>query len=101
MNTPKAPGHLSKKAKALWKKLNEEFELEADAVSILLVALENLDLADLAREQLAREGITVDGRRNAAADVLKTCHSLYLRAMRQLALDVVAGGQQAGKVRKD
>jgi phage terminase small subunit len=90
--TPAPPSHLSKRARDLWRKLNEQYEFECDALATLTVALENLDLADKAREQLDREGITVDGRRHPATDVLKQCHGLYLRALRQLGLDVVPPG---------
>ena len=55
-STPKAPSHLSDKAKTLWKRINRDFELEADAVETLRVALENLDLADAARALLVEAG---------------------------------------------
>lgn len=94
---PKAPAQLSAKAKTLWKKLNEQFEFEPDAAQTLGIALENLDLADKARELLRTEGLVVNGKKHAASDSVKLHDGLYLRAMRQLALDVVQAGEQKGK----
>ena len=94
---PKAPAHFSAKAKVLWKKLNEQFEFEPDAVQTLAVGLENLDLADKARELLRAEGVVVAGKRHPAADIAKQCDGMYLRALRQLALDVVQAGEPKGK----
>ena len=50
MTKPKAPSYLSDKAKGLWRKITNEFELEADAVETLRICLENMDLADRARD---------------------------------------------------
>jgi len=89
---PPPPRHLSARARGIWREINQEFALEAEALATLQIALENLDLADKARETLAREGIVSDGRRHPATDVLKQAHGLYLRAMRALGLDVEPRG---------
>jgi hypothetical protein len=94
---PVAPDHFSAKALALWEAVNDEFKLEADAVATFRVALENLDLADKARELLRTEGLVVDGKKHPASDAVKLHDGLYLRALRALALDVVAPSQTMGR----
>jgi hypothetical protein len=88
----KAPGCLSGKSKRLWRIINEQYELEADAVELLRVALENLDLADGARELLRAEGLVVAGKKHPASDACKLHDGMFMRAMRQLGLDIVAAG---------
>jgi hypothetical protein len=95
--TPKAPRHLSSKAKILWKSINSEYELEADALETLRIGLENMDLADQARELLRNEGLVVNGKPHAAGNAVKLHDGLYLRCFRALALDVVAVGQPVGR----
>lgn len=87
-----APRHLSAEMKAFWAEIMAEYELEVDARLILRAACENWDRAQQAREQIAKDGLLLDGRRHPAVDVEKQAYSLYLRAMRQLGLDVVAPG---------
>ena len=90
--TPKAPIHFSEKARQLWKSIHEEYELEPEAGELLRVALENLDLADKARELLRTEGLVVNGKKHPASDAVKLHDGMFLRAIRQLGLDVVAPG---------
>jgi hypothetical protein len=95
--TPRPPACLSDKSKGLWRKIMSEFELEADAVETLRVALENLDLADAARKLLRDEGLVVAGKKHPASDAVKLHDGMYLRSLRALALDVVAPGQPKGR----
>jgi anthranilate phosphoribosyltransferase len=88
----KAPAHFSEKTRKLWKDIHQEYELEPEADELLRVALENLDLADKARELLRAEGLVVDGKRHPASDAVKLHDGMFLRALRQLGLDVVAPG---------
>jgi len=90
------PAHFSKKAKALWKTLNDEYEFQVDALETLRIALENLDLADRARELLRTEGLVIAGKKHPASDAVKLHDGLYLRALRQLALDIVQDGERPG-----
>ena len=92
MTTQKPPLHLTPKSRKLWTSIHELYELEPEAAETLRVALENLDLADRARALLDREGLVLDGKRHPALDALKQCHGMYLRALRQLGLDVVQPG---------
>jgi hypothetical protein len=52
----KAPSHFSEKARQLWKSIHAEYELASESAELLRVALENLDLADKARELLRTLG---------------------------------------------
>ncbi len=97
MNTPKAPDHFTKKTKGLWAAIHAQYELEPEAAELLRVALENLDLADKARELLRAEGLVIDGRKHPASDAVKLHDGMFLRAIRQLGLDVVAAGKPAGR----
>jgi hypothetical protein len=92
MKNRPTPKQLSEKSKRLWRTLNQEFDFTTETAELLLLALENLDLGGQARAQLRREGLTIGGKRNPAADLAKQCDGMALRAFRQLQLDVVKGG---------
>ena len=94
MRLPKAPQHLSARAKRLWRQVNEDFILEPEALAILELALRNLDLGDQARGILQVEGLVIEGRRHPAVDIVKQSDSLFLRGMRELRLDVEAPGKR-------
>ena len=89
---PKAPNYFSQKARNLWKSLHAEYELEPEAAELLRVALENLDLADKARELLRTEGLVVNNKKHPASDSVKLHDGMFMRALRQLGLDIVAPG---------
>jgi phage terminase small subunit len=55
---PKAPGHLSAESKKFWRWAVEEFVLELHDFRLLKLACESLDMAEGARVQLAKEGVT-------------------------------------------
>jgi phage terminase small subunit len=86
------PGHLSPSMSKFWKQVNNDFELEADALLLLRTACEAFDRAQAAREAIACDGLIVNNRRHPAVDIEAQSQSLFLRAMRQLGLDVVAPG---------
>src|ERR1035437_2025994 len=52
----KSPNHFSEKSRQLWKSIHAEYELASESAELLRVALENLDLADKARELLRTLG---------------------------------------------
>lgn len=63
MKTIRAPGHLSKEAKKIWKSLLAEYAIEDVAgLKILRVALEAFDRAQAARERIDLEGMTIQDR---------------------------------------
>lgn len=90
--TNRPPAYFSAKAKGLWKKLLHQYEFEPESLETLRLALENLDLADRARELLRVEGLIVVGKKHPASDAVKLHDGLFLRAVRQLSLDVIAPG---------
>ncbi len=93
MRRPTPPRHLSKETRAVWRRLNGEYELGDDAQLILRAALESWDRAQEARRLVSRQGLmTPEGRRHPGCDVEKQAYSLFLRAMRQLGLDIVEPG---------
>ena len=92
MSISKAPNYFTEKSRNLWKSIHAEYELEPEATELLRVALENLDLADKARDLLRTEGLVVDGKKHPASDSVKLHDGMFMRALRQLGLDVVAPG---------
>ena len=60
MKQEPAPKHLSKESKKLFKAVVSEYAIDDSAgLKILVVALEALDRAQAAREQIDKEGMTV------------------------------------------
>lgn len=102
MKALQPPNHFSDKTCGLWKAITSEFDLAPEALELLRVGLENLDLGDAARETLRREGSVIADakgilRKHPACDVLKLCDGLFLRALRQLGLDLVQPGEVYAK----
>jgi phage terminase small subunit len=87
-----APAHLSTEMRRFWRSVNSEYELEDDALLILKTGCEAYDRAQQARVLIASDGLILNGRRHPAIDVEAQAQSLFLRSMRQLALDVVDPG---------
>ena len=90
---PKPPGHFSKEAKIWWRKILTEFVLEDDGLLILKTTLENYDMIQLAREQLAQDGPTITGptgvpRPHPALTLLKTATSGFYQGCRLLGLNI-------------
>lgn len=88
----KPPKHLSADSKRVWNRIDREYNLTPDAGELLAVALANRDRAEQARELVDREGLVLDGKRHPAVDVEKQAYGLYLRALRQLGLDIEPPG---------
>lgn len=86
------PGYLSAHSKGTWRRIASEYELTPDAAGMLEAALVNYDRAQQAREMIAAEGIVQAGKRHPAVDVEKQAWGLYLRALRQLGLDIAPAG---------
>ena len=92
MNIPKPPRHLSKESKGIWKEILGEYDLQASEQTILKLALENYDRAQMCRAQIANEGATVLApsgmlKPHPALQAEKNAISAYLQAMRLLALN--------------
>lgn len=88
----KPPEHLSPDSKRTWRRVAKEYELPADALMLLEAALTQWDRAAEARRLIEKEGIILAGKRHPATDVEKQAASLFLRAWRQLGLDIVPPG---------
>lgn len=87
------PRCLSAKSKVIWNSILSEFSLSTENLALLQLGLENLDLANNARELLRTQGlVTSEGKRNPASDAVKLHDGMFLRALRQLGLDVINKG---------
>ena len=59
----RAPGHLSKESKKIWRHILKEYAIEDTAgLKILRVALESFDRAQAAREVIDLEGMQIKDR---------------------------------------
>lgn len=88
-----APKHLSREAKRMWKSLNAEWVLGADALPLLRAALEQWDAYQSAREQLATDGLTVKNKetgmvhRHPAHGIGRDALREFRQLFRQLGLE--------------
>jgi hypothetical protein len=90
--TPAAPKCLSVKSRKIWHAIHREYELEPESIELFRVALENLDLGDASREILRQEGCVLGGKPHPALSACKLHDGAFLRALRQLGLDIIAPG---------
>ncbi len=90
----KAPSHLSKKARELWREILREYEIDDPAgLAILKTAMEAWDRAREAREAIDREGPTYTDRfgcpkQHPLLTVERDSRSQFLQALKQLNLDL-------------
>lgn len=92
MEAAAVPKHLSREAKRHWARLVKDYELSPDALLILQVGLENWDQAQAARALIREQGLIVNGRRHPAAELQKNGDALFMRAMRELGLNLSEPG---------
>ena len=64
---PKPPAHLSEAARTWYHEVTEEFELCPHELKLLKLAAEAFDEAEAAREQLSRDGLTVETKHGVKA----------------------------------
>jgi P27 family predicted phage terminase small subunit len=57
-----APKHLSAASRGLWKTILDSYSLTVDELEVLRLALEQLDLAEKARVEIDRDGLTILSR---------------------------------------
>lgn len=87
------PKHLSPESKRTYRRIANEFDLGPDAENLLRLALESWDRAQQARELVSKQGIiTEHGKRHPAIDIEHNAYGVYLRAVRQLGLDILPPG---------
>ena len=89
----KAPRHLKPQTQKWFETVVTGYELEQHHVRILVIAAENWDLAQSCREILAARGLTYQDRFDAPRQrpevpVLRDARAGFLRAIRELGLDV-------------
>jgi P27 family predicted phage terminase small subunit len=89
-----APRHLSPEAAALWHRILRDFSLEAHHLAILSSALEAHDRMRQAQASIADLGVVVSGRygprANPAVAIERDSRLAFLRAVRELGLDLEA-----------
>jgi P27 family predicted phage terminase small subunit len=90
---PDAPKHLSREAKALWRNINADYELDAASQVILEGSLEAFDRMRQAQEAIKTHGITVLDRfsqqKQAPATLVeRDSRTALLRGLKALGLDL-------------
>jgi phage terminase small subunit len=93
--TTRAPRHLSRSSKLLYRSICEEYELDGEpaALTTLSEGLTSLDRGIEARKTVETEGLTVVAgngtiRAHPAVQIERDSRVAYLRAIRELALGV-------------
>lgn len=91
---PAAPGHLSPEAKAIWRSVQADYELEPRHGAILTVALEAFDRMREAQAAVRKDGAYTEGRFGLKAHpglaIERDSRLAFLRASRELGLDLEA-----------
>lgn len=92
---PTPPPHLSPATKRFWRSVVQEFVLEQHDLQLLRLACENLDGAEAARQQVAREGrifLDAKGRPKShpAVSQHRDCSVIATRILRELRLSDTA-----------
>lgn len=90
--TPAAPKHLSRRAKAFWKAIVEEYDLGPHNLELLRRLAEALDRCDAAVAVVAAEGLVVTDKfgqvkAHPAVNVERDCRIAIARLTRELDLD--------------
>jgi P27 family predicted phage terminase small subunit len=88
----KAPEHLSPASRRLHDALLEEFDPSDGEYELLVAALDARDLMIAAREQIAKDGLMVEGSKGHPANhpcvlVARDARTQYANFLRQLGLD--------------
>jgi phage terminase small subunit len=90
--TPRPPSYLKPATKRWFLDVLEEYELEEHHRRLLTIAAESWDMAADAREQLAKEGLTVETRHgrkpHPCVKIAQDARTMFCRALRELDLDV-------------
>lgn len=91
---PTPPAHLSRAAKAIWRRIVADYELEEHHRAILGAALEARDRMYQARDAIDADGAYVEGRfgpkAHPAIAVERDSRLAMIRALRELGLDLEA-----------
>lgn len=92
----KPPSHLSKAAAVWWREIANEWKLDPHHLKVLTAAAEAYDRMVEARKLVKKHGILIPNRfgelkQNPACNVERDSRTAFLRAVRELDLDVTAG----------
>lgn len=92
MTPPNPPKHLSRAAKAHWRKVVASFDVTDVGLLVLQAGLEAWDRMVEARERLAQDGaVYVDRfgapRKHPSVSIEEAARIAFLRAMKELDLD--------------
>jgi P27 family predicted phage terminase small subunit len=102
MKNPRAPAHLSKKAKEWWVKVLADWDLDDASLLILQVGLEAFDRMVQAQAYIAERGSVTEDRWkqlkvNPAVLVERDSRSAMLAAFKQLHLDLEPLNDRPGR----
>jgi phage terminase small subunit len=94
LKTPKPPRHLAAATRRWWASVVAGWDLEDHHIRLLTLAAQAWDRAELARVDVARDGLSVptrDGGRKAhpSLKALEAAEISFARLIRELDLDVV------------
>lgn len=92
MKFPKAPAHLREPSKKWWREIVETYALETHHLRLLQSACEAWDRQQEAREMLASDGLTVEGREGGVRPhpcvaIERDARIAFARLVRELDLD--------------
>ena len=93
MTAKRPPAHLNKESRRIWRRLNEEYNLNSDHLLLLKVCLEAYDRLQSSRILLAEEGEVFNTptgfkKPHPALQIEKESRSGFLQAFRMLNLDI-------------
>jgi P27 family predicted phage terminase small subunit len=92
--TERAPSHLGRGGRRLWRAIVRAYELEPHHLAILRAAAEAQDRMDAARAEIERDGLTIAGRygprAHPAVAIERDSRQALYRGLRELGLDLGA-----------
>lgn len=83
---PRAPSHLSARARGIWRDVLTEWQLTSAQIALLLLACEALDRAEAARVVCAREGLVLDGAAHPCVRIAEAATTTYRQCLAALDL---------------
>ena len=89
MKIKRAPSHLSKESKKIWKDILFEFSIDDVAgYKLLETSLEALDRCQAARKQIDLEGMQVDGKKHCLLQTERDSRAAFFQGIKTLNLDL-------------
>jgi P27 family predicted phage terminase small subunit len=93
--TAKPPAHLSEEAREWWQSVTRDFDLEPHHLKLLQAACEAWDRMTLARQAVAKDGLTFTDSRGVikahpAVSIERDARTAFARLVRELDLDAGA-----------